>query len=110
MVFWEDYGVSDEVLGTFAPIAVYWLYSGMYHFIIPPFEKYRLHSFEDEKRKNLVTVPQVVRGVLFQQAIQVVVALLLFTVLIFLLKPNSNPADAALFVDDDFSGVPDRSF
>ena len=80
MVFWEDY-VSDEVLGTFAPIVVYWLYSGMYHFVIPPFENYRLHSVEDERTKNLVTVPQVVQGVLLQQAIQVVVALLLFTVL-----------------------------
>jgi hypothetical protein len=36
---------------------------------------------EDERTKNLVTVPQVVQGVLLQQAIQVVVALLLFTVL-----------------------------
>ena len=79
MVFWEAY-VSDEVLGTFAPILVYWLYSGMYHFVIPPFENYRLHPVEEEK-KNLVTVPQVVRGVLLQQVIQVAVALFLFTVL-----------------------------
>jgi sphinganine C4-monooxygenase len=79
MVFWEDY-VSDEVLGTFAPIVVYWLYSGMYHFVIPPFENYRLHPVEEEK-KNLVTVPQVVKGVLLQQVIQVAVALFLFAVL-----------------------------
>ncbi|XP_024362887.1 very-long-chain aldehyde decarbonylase GL1-9 [Physcomitrium patens] len=78
MVFWEDY-VSDEVLGTFAPIVVYWIYSGMYHYVIPPYEKYRLHSVEEEE-KNLVTVPQVVKGVLLQQVVQVAVALLLFTV------------------------------
>lgn len=78
MVFWEDY-VSDEVLGTFAPIVVYWIYSGMYHYVIPPHEKYRLHSVEEEE-KNLVTVPQVVKGVLLQQVVQVAVALLLFTV------------------------------
>lgn len=81
MMLW-GHSVSDEVLGTFAPIVVYWLYSGMYHVLmtVPRFSKYRLHSVEDEKRKNLVTVPQVVRGVLLQQAIQVVVALLLFTI------------------------------
>jgi len=87
MMLW-GHTVSDEVLGTFAPIVVYWLYSGMYHILItiPRFSKYRLHSVEDEKRKNLVTVPQVLLGVLLQQVIQVVVALLLFTVSTFLLN------------------------
>jgi sphinganine C4-monooxygenase len=78
MAWWEDY-VSDEVMGTFAPIVVYWLYSGCYH-MLPRLEKYRLHSVEEEEKKNIMSVPEVVRSVLLQQAIQVCVALALFKV------------------------------
>jgi len=78
MAWWEDY-VSDEVMGTFAPIVVYWLYSGCYH-MLPRLEKYRLHSVEEEEKKNIMSVPEVVRSVLLQQAIQVCVALALFKI------------------------------
>ncbi|KAK7386975.1 hypothetical protein VNO78_27394 [Psophocarpus tetragonolobus] len=42
--------------------------------------KYRLHSKEDEDQKNLVTKGEVIRGVLSQQVVQAVVAIILFKV------------------------------
>ncbi|KAK9707247.1 hypothetical protein RND81_07G183400 [Saponaria officinalis] len=71
--------VSDEILGTFAPIIVYWIYSGIY-FLLGSFDNYRLHSKKDEIDKNLVPKSDVVKGVLLQQLVQAVVALLLFAV------------------------------
>ena len=44
------------------------------------FENYRLHSKKDEDEKNLVSKSTVVRGVLFQQFIQAIVAIILFKV------------------------------
>ncbi|XP_022968089.1 sphinganine C4-monooxygenase 2-like isoform X2 [Cucurbita maxima] len=70
---------SDQMLGTFVPIVVYWLYSGIY-ILLGSFENYRLHSKEDELEKNVVSKSTVVRGVLLQQTIQAVVAILLFKV------------------------------
>lgn len=74
-----DFNVSDEILGTFVPILVYWVYSGIY---IPLgcFDNYRLHSRKDEDEKNLVSKQTVVKGVLLQQMVQAVVAIILFTV------------------------------
>ncbi|XP_027366348.1 very-long-chain aldehyde decarbonylase GL1-9-like [Abrus precatorius] len=77
MVFWEEY-VSDEVMGTFAPIVLYWVYAGFYH-LLPPLEKYRLHPKRDEGNKNLVPFSTVVKGVLLQQLVQAIVALFLLT-------------------------------
>ncbi|XAR56006.1 Sphinganine C(4)-monooxygenase [Bertholletia excelsa] len=71
--------VSDELLGTLVPIVVYWVYSGIY-VILGSLEDYRLHSRKDEDDKNLVPKGSVVRGVLLQQALQAIVAILLFTV------------------------------
>lgn len=73
------FAVSDELLGTFVPILIYWVYSGIYA-LLGSFENYRLHSKKDEDEKNLVSKPTVVKGVLLQQTIQAVVAILLFTV------------------------------
>ncbi|KAH0758662.1 hypothetical protein KY290_022155 [Solanum tuberosum] len=78
MVFWEGY-VSDEVMGTFAPIVVYWLYAGFYQ-LLPPMDKYRLHTRKEENAKNLVPLASVVKGVLLQQFFQATVAHLLFLV------------------------------
>ena len=39
MIFWEGY-ISDEVMGTLAPIVVYWLYAGFYH-LLPPLDRFR---------------------------------------------------------------------
>jgi hypothetical protein len=71
--------ISDELLGTFAPIVVYWVYSGIY-ILLGSFENYRLHSKKDEDEKNLVSKGTVVKGVLLQQTIQAIVSIVLFTV------------------------------
>ncbi|CAN1175725.1 Very-long-chain aldehyde decarbonylase GL1-9 [Linum perenne] len=76
MVFWEGY-VSDETMGTFAPIVVYWMYAGLYQ-ILPPLDRYRLHTRKEEEKKNLVPLCSVVKGVLIQQLVQIVAAHLLF--------------------------------
>ncbi|XP_010683203.2 sphinganine C4-monooxygenase 1 [Beta vulgaris subsp. vulgaris] len=78
--------VSDEILGTFAPIVVYWVYSGIY-MLLGSFDNYRLHSRKDEDEKNLVSKFTVVKGVLLQQIVQAVVAIILFA-----LTGSSNEA------------------
>eukprot|EP00271_Cylindrocystis_brebissonii_P008899 TRINITY_DN23424_c0_g1_i1.p1 TRINITY_DN23424_c0_g1~~TRINITY_DN23424_c0_g1_i1.p1 ORF type:complete len:381 (-),score=79.95 TRINITY_DN23424_c0_g1_i1:184-1326(-) len=80
MVPWEGY-LSDDAVGIVAPVIVYWLYAGLYHILdslhIKALESHRLHPKEDVDKKNLVTMEQVVKGVLFQQLIQMVVGSLL---------------------------------
>ncbi|XP_031101430.1 sphinganine C4-monooxygenase 1-like [Ipomoea triloba] len=71
--------VSDELLGTFVPIVVYWLYSGIYS-ILGGLHNYRLHSKKEEDEKNLVSKADVVKGVVLQQAVQAIVATILFAV------------------------------
>ncbi|KAK9090718.1 hypothetical protein Sjap_023895 [Stephania japonica] len=76
-----EWGVSDELLGTFMPILVYWVYSGVYVLLgSGSLDNYRLHSRKDEDVKNLVSKGTVVKGVVLQQAIQALVAIILFTV------------------------------
>ena len=74
--------ISDDLLGTFVPILVYWLYSGVY-VLLGCFENCRLHSKKDEDEKNLVSKATVVKGVLLQQTIQAIVAIILFKVTFF---------------------------
>lgn len=74
------YHVSDELLGTFLPIIVYWVYSGLYSMLGGVMDNYRLHSKKDEDEKNLVSKKEVVKGVLLQQVVQAAVATLLFAV------------------------------
>ncbi|XP_048441148.1 sphinganine C4-monooxygenase 1-like [Pyrus x bretschneideri] len=71
--------VSDELLGTFVPVLIYWAYSGIY-VLLDSFEKYRLHTKKDEDEKNSVSKRTVVKGVLLQQTVQAIVAIILFTV------------------------------
>ena len=73
------FGVSDELLGTFVPIAVYWIYSGLY-VLLDGLDTYRLHTKAEENVKNIVSKATVVKGVLVQQAFQIAVSLLLFMV------------------------------
>ncbi|KAJ0086837.1 hypothetical protein Patl1_07950 [Pistacia atlantica] len=81
MVFWEEY-VSDEAMGTFAPIVVYWLYAGFYQMLLPSLDNYRLHTKQEEDEKNSVSLAVVVKGVLLQQLVQATVAQGLFLNLI----------------------------
>lgn len=74
-----NFEVSDEILGTFAPIVVYWVYSGIY-MLLGSLDNYRLHSRKDEDEKNIVSKSQVVKGVLLQQTFQAIVAMILFAV------------------------------
>ncbi|KAI0506990.1 hypothetical protein KFK09_013108 [Dendrobium nobile] len=78
LVFWEGY-VSDEMMGTFAPIVIYWFYAGIYQ-ILPPLDRFRLHTRKEEEQKNLVAISTVIKGVLLQQLVQATVARILFLV------------------------------
>ncbi|CAA6674089.1 unnamed protein product [Spirodela intermedia] len=75
-----ELALSEETLGALLPIAVYWTYSALYVLLgsLSSLDKYRLHPRGDEA-KNIVSRATVVKGVLVQQAFQVVVALGLFT-------------------------------
>ncbi|PKA55645.1 Sphinganine C(4)-monooxygenase 2 [Apostasia shenzhenica] len=73
--------VSDELLGTFFPIAVYWIYSGIFVLLGSSVDSYRLHPKGEEDVKNVASKATVIRGVLVQQAFQVAVSLLLFAVI-----------------------------
>ncbi|RWW79654.1 hypothetical protein BHE74_00012040 [Ensete ventricosum] len=78
MVFWEGW-ISDELMGTFSPIVVYWLYAGTYQ-LLPPLDQYRLHTRKEEEQKNSVPLSSVIKGVLLQQLVQATVAGLMFLV------------------------------
>ncbi|KAL6567714.1 Arf guanine nucleotide exchange factor sbh1 [Orobanche gracilis] len=81
-LIYGGFRISDELLGTFAPIVVYWVYSGIY-VMLGSMENFRLHSKKDEDEKNLVSKKDVVIGVLLQQVVQAIVATVLFAVLQF---------------------------
>uniref|UniRef100_A0A0D9V3Q4 aldehyde oxygenase (deformylating) n=1 Tax=Leersia perrieri TaxID=77586 RepID=A0A0D9V3Q4_9ORYZ len=68
---------EEEVAVILAPVAVYWLYSGIYEALgsVRALDSYRLHTRKDEEKKNMVSKKDVVKGVLLQQAIQVAVSL-----------------------------------
>lgn len=75
-----DLSLSDEFLATIVPVMVYWLYSGIYQVLLGCLENYRLHSKREEDMKNQVSKSIVIKGVLLQQAIQMVVAVFSLTV------------------------------
>ncbi|CAN1235271.1 Very-long-chain aldehyde decarbonylase GL1-9 [Linum perenne] len=55
------------------------MYAGLYQ-ILPPLDRYRLHTRKEEEKKNLVPLCSVVKGVLIQQLVQIVAAHLLFLI------------------------------
>ncbi|KAK1260534.1 Sphinganine C(4)-monooxygenase 2 [Acorus gramineus] len=65
--------VSNEMLGTFVPIVVYWVYSGVCVYLGNNFEEYRLHPKKEEEVKNVVSKGTVVNGVLVQQAFRIII-------------------------------------
>ncbi|ORZ12114.1 hypothetical protein BCR41DRAFT_104822 [Lobosporangium transversale] len=66
--------ISDQSLALLLPVIVYWVYSLIFHWIsikeFPWFEKYRIHDKEEETR-NRVSLPDVIKAVIVQQALQV---------------------------------------
>lgn len=64
--------LSDDVLSTFVPIIVYWVFSGMYG-LLGYMESSRLHTKSEEDEKNIASKGQVLKGVLLQQLVQVIV-------------------------------------
>ncbi|XP_028548555.1 sphinganine C4-monooxygenase 1-like isoform X2 [Dendrobium catenatum] len=70
----------DELLATFVPVLVYWIYSGIF-MILGDMNNYRLHSKAEEETKNLVSKTTVLKGVLLQQSIHVSLSLLFYTVI-----------------------------
>ncbi|MQL73448.1 hypothetical protein Taro_005790 [Colocasia esculenta] len=65
---------SGEVVGTFVPVLVYWVYSGIC-MALASTGKYRLHPRKEAADKNLVSKRRVLLGVLVQQAFHVALSL-----------------------------------
>ncbi|KAM0856195.1 hypothetical protein ACQ4PT_049274 [Festuca glaucescens] len=67
---------GEELVVMLAPVAVYWVYSGMYEALgsSKALDKYRLHSRRDEVTKNMASKKDVIKGVLLQQAIQAAIS------------------------------------
>ncbi|GAA5951922.1 hypothetical protein JCM8115_005278 [Rhodotorula mucilaginosa] len=68
-------GMSDGIAILIVPVLVYWAYSLVFCLIDnlgwDCFERHRIHEPEEVKTKNRVTVPEVIKAVLLQQAIQI---------------------------------------
>ncbi|KAJ0986612.1 hypothetical protein J5N97_004968 [Dioscorea zingiberensis] len=71
--------VSDEVLSTYVPVAVYWIFSGIYG-LLGYLEGCRLHPKGAEEEENVASKLQVLRGVLLQQVVQIAVVTLMMKV------------------------------
>ncbi|KAI0047232.1 sphingosine hydroxylase [Auriscalpium vulgare] len=67
-------GIPDEVTALAAPIVTYWIASAIFHvFDISGWkwlDNHRIHDSAEVASRNLVTRPQVVVAVVFQQALQ----------------------------------------
>ncbi|KAL0909235.1 hypothetical protein M5K25_020082 [Dendrobium thyrsiflorum] len=69
----------DELLATFVPVLVYWIYSGVF-MILGDLNNYRLHTKAEEESKNVVSKTTVLKGVLLQQSIHITLSLLFYTI------------------------------
>lgn len=78
--------ISDEILGIFVPIFIYWIYAGILAVLETAFPKYKMQTTEQQDEKNLVSRSTVIKGVLVQQSLQAIIAALLF-----LLTGGANP-------------------
>lgn len=82
----------DEVLGTFIPIIVYWLYAAIIVFLEKSFPKYKIRRTEEQDERNyLVSKATVIKGVVLQQALQALTA----TILYILTNHDDQNHDAA---------------
>ena len=73
-------GVPDTMIALVAPIVAYWVYSFYFHIIdvYQLLEQYRIHPSEEQLSKNRVTLPVVIRDVIFQHVIQTVTGLIVY--------------------------------
>ncbi|MCJ1279560.1 hypothetical protein MMC21_007384 [Puttea exsequens] len=71
--------ISDFHLSLFLPIAAYWFMSLTFWYIDKKdlWSQYRIHTPEEFKQRNRVTVGEVLRSVLLQQAVQTALGLLI---------------------------------
>ena len=64
----------DHILALTAPVVAYWVLSLFFYALDVSewkwLDNYRIHDSEEVKSRNLVTVPQVVRAVVFQHVVQ----------------------------------------
>ncbi|KAK9471896.1 fatty acid hydroxylase superfamily-domain-containing protein [Dipodascopsis tothii] len=72
-------GVDDKYLALFLPVAAYWLFSLMFHYIDTHglLAKYRIHTPEELVKRNKVTLHEVIRDVIVQQVIQSIIGIAL---------------------------------
>lgn len=67
-------GISDQATSLAAPVIAYWVSSLFFHVLDMSewqwLDKHRLHESAEVKTRNLVTRAQVIKAVIFQQAIQ----------------------------------------
>lgn len=67
-------GISDQTTSLAAPVIAYWVSSLFFHVLDISewkwLDKHRLHESAEVKTRNLVTRAQVIKAVIFQQAIQ----------------------------------------
>lgn len=75
-------GISDEVLSTYVPVVVYWVFSGIYR-LLGYIDGSRLHPKNAENEENVASKIQVLRGVLLQQVVQIAVVSLMMKVRIY---------------------------
>lgn len=78
----SDYinGVPDTLVALAAPIIAYWIYSIYFHIIdvYQLLEQYRIHPSEEQLSKNRVTLPIVIRDVIFQHIIQTFTGIIVY--------------------------------
>ncbi|KAI9511401.1 sphingosine hydroxylase [Russula earlei] len=72
--------LSDPLLAALAPLPAYWLTSGFFHILdsstSPWLARHRIHESSEVASRNRATRLQVLRAVLFQQALQTVLGIL----------------------------------
>ncbi|KAJ7281828.1 sphingosine hydroxylase [Mycena rebaudengoi] len=73
-------GLSDQHLALAAPILAYWGLSLAFHYLDTrdwkALDRYRIHDSAEVTSRNLVTLPQVVWGVVLQQVLQTALGLM----------------------------------
>lgn len=78
----SDYinGIPDTLVALAAPIIAYWIYSIYFHIIdvYQLLEQYRIHPSEEQLSKNRVTLPIVIRDVIFQHIIQTFTGIIVY--------------------------------